>query len=106
MTAGVTGLYPGTQELLQKDLLKLLFLRLKLFFGEVAHLNEFDFVRVLKRRINTAPIDELADFRLDFHALVIEKEIDKRLGCIRPRRFGAQVDVMTIAEHVVVAHVV
>ena len=56
--------------------------------------------------IDAFAIDEFAGVGLNLHALLVEKEIDERLGRGRAWRFGADVDVLSVAEHVVVANVV
>src|SRR6266508_6519218 len=49
---------------------------------------------------------EFAGVRLNPHAFLIEKEIDESLACIGPRRLRRKADVLSVAEHRIVAHVI
>ena len=79
---------------------------LEILFAESVHLHELDLVGVGERGINAFADDEFAGVGLNLHALLVEKEIDERFGRGRAWRFGAEVDVLTVAEHIVVANVV
>src|SRR5687767_14807823 len=96
----------GSRELLQKDFLILLLLYFVVFFAELIHLHELDLVGVGERRIYAFAIDELAGRRLDLHAFLVEEEVDKGLAGVGPRSLGSEADVLTVAEHVVVADII
>ena len=67
-------------------------------FAQIVHLDELYFVGIGHRRIDSLPVHELAGLRHEFHTLVVEKEIDKRLGGVGMRGFVAESHVAGVAE--------
>jgi hypothetical protein len=82
------------------------FLRFVVFFAKLIHLHELDFVRIDEWRIDAFAIHELPGVRLNLHTLVIKEEVDESFAGTGPWRFGSQADVLAVAKHVVVSHVI
>src|SRR5918993_221723 len=91
---------------LQENFLIFFLFDFVIFFAEGVHLHEFDFIGIGQRRINTFTIDELAGLCLNRHALFVEKEVDESLARIGAGSLGSKADVLTVAQHIVVADII
>jgi len=54
------------------------------------HFDEFYLLGTRDRRMNSLPRDKFGVLGQNFHALIVEKEVDERLACIGMSRLSSR----------------
>src|SRR5262245_54155742 len=92
--------------LLQEDLSVFLHLFRKGLLVHVIHLDDFNFIRIRYRRIDSFARNELADSSHQSQSFFAQKKVDKGFSCIWMRRLGSKRDRLAISHELTQSNVI